>query len=82
MTDDVKRYERAKREMKFFTMLHGSKNICNLIAGKAVDAANDVAARCACVFNLYEFGTVQNILEKGDDLYTCLLYTSPSPRDS
>lgn len=65
-TDDRKRYERAKREMNLFKMFHKQKRICNLINGKALDSAK----KCVCIFDFYELGTVQTLLDKQNPKFT------------
>ena len=70
LTEDTERYKRAKREMNLFRMFHGHKHICNMINGTAMDAANGMFARCACVFQFYELGTVQDLLKSGKPEFT------------
>ena len=81
LTSDPEKYKRAKRELNFFRMFHGHKNICTMIAGTAVDAANSICARCAGVFHFHELGTVQDLLKNAKPEFThceaartCLLF--------
>jgi len=70
LTADPERYKRAKREMNFFKMFHGQKYICNMLNSTCMDAANGIPSRCACVFPLYELGTVQDLLKRGKPEFT------------
>ena len=56
--------------MNLFQMFHGHKHICNLLNGIAIDEANGISARCACVFPYYELGTVQDLLKSGKSEFT------------
>jgi len=79
LTDDTDRFKRAKREMNLFRMFHGHKHICTMITGIAVDAANGISARCACVLQFYELGTVQDLLESDKRGFTHRLPAAAHP---
>ena len=54
--------------------------MANIIPFRAVRPRSDLAARIAALpYDVYSREEARKAVE--DDAYTCLLYTSPSPRD-
>ena len=69
-THDQKRYERAKREINFLKMFHKVKNIGNIVHGASQKARRGVPAKCACILEYFELGTVQTLLDTADPRFT------------
>ena len=65
-TQDKERYDRAKREMNLLNMFYKHKRICTMIHGTALDAVQ----KCICIFQFYELGTVQTLLDEGHAEFT------------
>ena len=65
-TQDKERYHRAKREMNLLNMFYKHKRICTMINGMALDAVQ----KCICIFQFYELGTVQTLLDGAHPEFT------------
>ena len=60
-------------------MFHTCKQICDVVTGVALDPANGISAKCACVLPFYRLGTVQQLLNKGKPGFTHCLSAGTQP---